>query len=100
MIRNRRFESESLLRRGGVYETVRWGNLIGFVVISAIGWGLTTATVTWLGWQGYLFGLLGVPLDTDLAGTDLGVLVALALGILLPIVIGFPAIRRQEEARP
>lgn len=100
MIRNRRFESESLLRRGGVYETVRWGNLIGFVVISAIGWGLTTATVTWLGWQGYLFGLLGVPLDTDLAGTDLGVLVALALGILLPIIIGFPAIRRQEEARP
>ncbi|MCA0217896.1 MAG: cytosine permease [Actinobacteria bacterium] len=100
MIRNRRFESESLLRRGGVYETVRWGNLIGFVVISAIGWGLTTATVTWLGWQGYLFGLLGVPLDTDLAATDLGVLVALALGILLPIVIGIPAIRRQEETRP
>jgi purine-cytosine permease-like protein len=99
MIRNRRFESESLLRRGGVYATVRWGNLIGLLVITAIGFGLTTATVTWLNWQGYLFGLLGVPGDSDLAGTDLGVLVALGLGIILPLVIGIPAIRRQEETK-
>lgn len=99
MIRNRRFESASLTSRGGVYADVRWGNFIGLFVISAIGLGLTSATVTWLGWQGYLFTLLGVPLDSELAGTDLGVLVALGLGILLPIVIGIPAIRRQEETR-
>lgn len=99
MIRNRRFESESLVKRGGVYADVRWGNLIGLFLITGIGFGLTTATVTWLGWQGYLYGLLGVPLDSELAGTDLGVLVALLLGIMLPIVIGVPAIRRQEETR-
>lgn len=99
MIRNRRFESESLLRRGGVYGDVRWGNLIGLLVITGIGFGLTSATVGWLSWQGYLFQVLGVPLDGDLAGTDLGVLVALGLGILLPIVAGIPAIRRQEAAR-
>ncbi len=99
MIRRRRFDSGSLLTAGGAYETVRWGNLIGLVTISAIGFGLTSATVTWLGWQGYLFGVFGVPLGSDLAGSDLGVLVALLLGILLPLIIGVPAIRRQEQVR-
>jgi hypothetical protein len=99
MIRNRRFEAQSLTTRGGVYEDVRWLNLIGLVVISVIGFGLTSATITWLGWQGYVFTLLGVPLDSDLAGTDVGVLVALALGLLLPIVAGIPGIRRQEATR-
>jgi purine-cytosine permease-like protein len=99
MIRNRRFESQSLVERGGIYADWRWGNVIGFVVISAIGFGLTTASVSWLGWQGYLFTALGVPLDSDLAGTDGGVLVALLLGILLPIVIGIPGIRKQEDSR-
>ncbi|MCU1578290.1 MAG: hypothetical protein JWP19_494 [Rhodoglobus sp.] len=100
MIRNRRFESQSLLVRGGIYADVRWLNLIALVVISAIGFGLTTATITWLGWQGYGFTLLGMPLDSDLAASDIGVLVALVLGILVPLVAGVPAIRRQEAMRP
>jgi purine-cytosine permease-like protein len=99
MIRNRRFESGSLVSRGGVYGDWRWGNLIGFVLISALGFGLTTAQVAWLSWQGYVLDFFAVPRDSDLASTDLGVLVALALGILLPIVVGIPAIRRQEETR-
>ncbi len=99
MIRNRRFEGQSLVRRGGVYADVRWVNLIGLVVITVIGFGLTTATVSWLNWQGYGFPLLGIPVDSDLAGTDLGVLVALVLGLLLPIVAGIPAIRKQEAMR-
>lgn len=97
MMRNRRFDSASLLKRGGVYPDVNWVNLAMLLVASAIGFGLTTATVSWLGWQGYLFGALGVPLSGDLAGSDLGVFVALLLGILTPIVAGIPAIRRQEQ---
>jgi len=100
MIRNRRFEGESLVRRGGVYADVRWGNLIALLTITAIGLAFTSATITWLSWQGYGFTLLGLPLDGDLAGTDLGVLIALALGLLVPIVFGIPAIRRQEAAKP
>ena len=96
MLRKRRFETQSLLQRGGVYPDVRWLNLIALIVISVIGYGLTTATVTWLSWQGYVFGLLAVPIDSDLAGTDLGVIVALLLGLLVPIVAGVPGIRRQE----
>lgn len=99
MIRNRRFEGQSLVRRGGVYADVRWVNLIGLILFTVVGYGLTTASISWLGWQGYGFPLLGIPVDSDLAGTDLGVLVALVLGLLLPIVAGIPAIRKQEAAR-
>jgi purine-cytosine permease-like protein len=99
MIRNRRFESQSLVKRGGVYADVRAVNVIGLIVFTAVGYGLTTATVSWLSWQGYGFPLLGIPLDSDLASTDVGVFVALGLGLLLPIVAGIPAIRKQEAAR-
>ncbi|RQP10891.1 MAG: hypothetical protein EAS51_07540 [Microbacteriaceae bacterium] len=99
MIRLRRFHAPSLLERGGVYPAVRWVNLIGLLVITGVGYGLTTAEVAGLTWQGYLFGPLGVDADTPLAGTDIGVLVALGLGLLLPLVAGIPAIRAQERDR-
>ncbi len=100
MIRNRRFETMSLLHRGGIYGDVRWGNFIALILITVIGWAFTTASVGWLSWQGFGFRLLGVATDSDLAGTDLGVLIALVLGILVPIVIGIPAIRAQESSKP
>jgi len=76
-------------------------NLPALVVITVVGWGLTTATVVGLGWQGYVFRLAGVDLGGDLAASDLGVLVALVLGLLTPLVSGVPAIRRQEaDSRP
>lgn len=97
MIRNRSFVADALVKRGGVYPDVNWPNLAMLIVASVIGFGLTTASVSWLSWQGYLFQLLGVPLSSEAAASDLGVFVALALGILTPIVAGIPAIRRQEE---
>jgi purine-cytosine permease-like protein len=100
MIRKRRYHSPSLLATGGVYPVIHWVNLPMLLVISGIGYAFTTATVSWLTWQGYGFGLLGVPLDGELAATDLGVLVALMLGILTPIVAGIPGIRKQESASP
>lgn len=100
MIRNRRYHADSLLRTGGIYPTIHWVNVPAFVIITAIGFGLTTATVGGLAWQGYLFGLAGIPLDGTLAGTDLGVFAALLLGLLVPIVAGIPGIRKQESAIP
>jgi purine-cytosine permease-like protein len=96
IIRNRRYASESLVRRGGVYADVRWVNLIALVLITGVGYALTTATVEWLSWQGYGFPLFDIPLDSDLAGTDFGVLAALGLGLLVPVIAGIPAIRKQE----
>jgi hypothetical protein len=98
MIRKRRFDSYSLLNRGGVYADARWGNLTALVVISAIGYGFLTATMPGLTWQGYLFSALGVPLSSQLAGTDLGVLLALVLALAFPLIAGRGAIRAQEKA--
>jgi purine-cytosine permease-like protein len=98
MIRNRRVHSPSLLTRGGVYPAVRWVNTIMLLAIAAIGWGLTTATVTGLQWQGYAWPLLGVSLDDPLATADLGVAIALVLGLLTPIVAGIPALRKLQAA--
>jgi purine-cytosine permease-like protein len=97
MIRNRRFSSRSLLKSGGIYPAFNWVNLSMLVVAAVVGYGLTTASVGWLHWQGYLFPLFGVSASSDVAATDIGVLVALALGLLTPIVAGVPAIRRQER---
>jgi purine-cytosine permease-like protein len=97
MIRNKGFHSQSLVNRGGIYPDVNWANVIMLVVATVVGFGLTTATVGWLSWQGYLFPVLDVPLSSDLAGSDLGVFAALILGILTPIIAGIPGIRRQEQ---
>ncbi|MCU1583491.1 MAG: hypothetical protein JWM49_47 [Microbacteriaceae bacterium] len=98
IIRRRRFDSPSLLRRGGVYPDVNWVNLSMLVAATAVGLGFTTASVAGLRWEGYLFSALGVPLGGDLAATDLGVLVALALGLLTPLVAGVPTVRAQERS--
>src|SRR5690606_35891617 len=98
MIRRRRFHADSLLRRGGIYPAVRWVNLVGFVVITAVGFGLTSAELPGLDWQGYLLPVLGLAAGDPLLSSDVGVLAALVLGILLPLVSAIPAIRRQEDA--
>jgi purine-cytosine permease-like protein len=92
------FDSQSLLRSGGIYPAVRWVNLIGLIAITALGFGLTSAALPGLDWQGYLFPLLGLSGGDPLLTSDVGVLIALVLGILLPLITAVPAVRRQERA--
>lgn len=99
MIRNRRFHTPSLLRRGGIYPDIRVMNLVSFVLISALAFGFTTARIGWLSWQGWALWLLGIPRADPLAGSDIGVFLALALGLLVPLLSAIPAIRRQEALR-
>ncbi len=99
ILRRRRFDTASLVSRGGVYRDVNWLNLVMLVLASAIGLGFTSATVVGLGWEGYLFGAVGIALSSPLGGTDVGVLVALVLGLLTPFVGGISTIRRQERGR-
>ena len=99
MIRNRRFHAPSLLIRGGVYPDVRWINLIAFLVITVIGLGFTTADVTGLTWEGYGLHLLGISAQDPVAMSDLGVLLALVLGLVVPLVSAIRTIRAQEETR-
>jgi purine-cytosine permease-like protein len=99
MIRHRQFNTGSLLRRGGVYADYRWVNLGALVLATVIGFGLTSAEVSFLDWQGYLLPLLGMQPDGPLGQADLGVLVALALGLLTPPLFGVSAVRGQEGGR-
>ena len=98
MIRNRRVHSASLLQAGGAYAKVRWVNVAMLLAATGVGYGLTTASVDWLAWQGYLMPLLGWSEGGELADSDIGVIVALAVGLLTPVVAGISAIRRQESS--
>lgn len=98
LIRNERFNGAALMRRGGVYGNVNWVNLTMLVVATGIGFGFTSASLAGLEWQGYLWSLAGVANDAQLATSDLGVIVALVLGLLTPLLAGIPRIRRQERA--
>lgn len=98
MLRKRRFHADSLLRRGGVYPAVRVVNLVGFVVITAVAFGFTSAVLPGLDWQGYLWPFLGLPESDPLLTSDLGVLGALVVGLVLGLATAVPSIRRQESA--
>jgi NCS1 family nucleobase:cation symporter-1 len=100
MIRTRRFHTPSLLSRGGVYPQVRWLNFGALIVISAIGWGFVTSNVTGLRWEGFVFTAVGIAPGDPFAASNVGVFLALLLGLLVPLVGGIPAIHRQEATTP
>lgn len=97
-LRKRDYADAELYDRRGRYGSVRWVP-IGLVVVgTALGWGLVTSSVSWLGWQGYLldaFGLGGR--SGDWAFANLGVLVALVVGYLGTLLFTRSAVRLQEE---
>jgi len=98
MIRTRRFHAASLLAPGGLYPQVRWLNFLALILISGIGFGLVTSSIPGLGWEGFLYGLVGIGPKDLWASSNAGVFVALLLGILVPLIGGVPAIRRQERS--
>jgi purine-cytosine permease-like protein len=72
----------------GRYGDVRVLPIAVVLVSTAIGWGLVTNTsATWLTWQGYLLGPLGLGGRTgSWAFANVGVLVALVLGFVVVLV--------------
>ncbi|MBO0843246.1 MAG: cytosine permease [Nocardioides sp.] len=96
-LRRRDYDEVALYDRRGRYGAVNWV-AVGLVVVgTAIGWGLVTNSYAdWLGWQGYLLGPLGLGgKDGQWAFANLGVLVALVIG-LLGTLAGVRRVRRQE----
>lgn len=98
-LRKRDYAEADLYDRRGRYGSVRWLPIALIVIGTAIGWGLVTnASATWLSWQGYLLGPLGLGgTSGDWAYANLGVLVALVIGFLGTVLFSRAAIRRQEE---
>jgi nucleobase:cation symporter-1, NCS1 family len=97
-LRRRDYAEADLYRRTGRYGDVRVLPVAVVLVGTALGWGLiTTSGVTWLRWQGYLLGPLGLGGRTgSWASANLGVLVALVLGFVVTWVFSRSRVRAQE----
>jgi len=98
LLRRRPYADAELFTSSGRYGAVRWAPVVLMVAGTVIGWGLVVNTyASWLSWQGYLLGPLGLGGKT---GTweyaNLGVIVALVVAFAGWLVLGRAAIRRQE----
>lgn len=86
LARRRDYSDVDLYDPHGRYGSVRWIPVAALVVGTVVGWGLVTNQYAgWLDWQGYLLWLVGGR-DGAWAYANLGVLVALLLGLVGGVV--------------
>jgi purine-cytosine permease-like protein len=97
-LRKRDYAERDLFDPRGRYGSVQAVPLTLLVLGTVLGWGLVTNTYAeWLDWQGYLLGPVGLGgKDGDWAYANLGVLVALLVGLLGTLALRRSAIRAQE----
>jgi purine-cytosine permease-like protein len=94
LIRRIAYHEISLSRGYGFYKSVNWVNLSGWAVATAIGYGLIYLDRDGFTWLGYL---ADFTVNKQFwATTSLGVVLAFAIGSLLPVLAGIPRIKRQE----
>lgn len=99
LLRRRDYADADLYRSSGRYGSVRWTSIAVLVVATVVGWGLVTNTYAgWLGWQGYLLQALGLGgREGAWAFANLGVLLALVIGLVATLLLGAGEVRRQES---
>jgi len=99
-LRHRDYAEADLYDPRGRYGDIRWFPGAVIVVSTVIGWGLVTnASASWLTWQGYLLGPFGLGGKTGAwAFANLGVLVALVIGLVVTWAFGRSAVHAQEAA--
>jgi purine-cytosine permease-like protein len=100
LLRRRDYSEPELFDPAGRYGDVRWLPAAVIVISTAIGWGLVTnGMASWLTWQGYLLGPLGLGGKSGAwAFANLGVLVALAIGFVVNLAFGRGRVHAQEAA--
>lgn len=98
LIRRADLVEEELFMPGGRYGNVQWMPIGIIAVCTALGWGLVTnMQATWLTWQGYLLGPLGLGGKTgDWQWANLGVLLSLVLSFVAYYLLARRRVRRQE----
>jgi nucleobase:cation symporter-1, NCS1 family len=98
-LRRKDYAEAELYQPSGRYGDVRALPLAVIVVSTVVGWGLVTnASASWLTWQGYLLQPFGLGGKTGAwAYANLGVLVALAIGLIVTWAFGRAAVRSQES---
>ncbi len=99
MLRRKDYSEPDLYDPRGRYGDIRLAPLAIIVIATVIGWGLVTNTnASWLTWQGYLLGPLGLGGKTGAwAFANLGVLVALVLGFAAAWALDVAPVRAQES---
>jgi purine-cytosine permease-like protein len=99
-LRKRDYAERELFDPRGRYGSVPPVPLVLLVIGTVLGWGLVTNTFAgWLDWQGYLLGPFGLGgKEGSWAFANLGVLVALLIGLLGTLALRGAAVRAQEQA--
>ena len=96
LLRTKDFDESSLYRVSGIYGSWNVKALVLIAFASIIGWGFVTNNFApWLGWQGYLLGILGGR-EGSWAYANLGVAFALVIGSLGYFLLARSEIKRQE----
>jgi NCS1 family nucleobase:cation symporter-1 len=100
LLRRRDYAEAELYSPAGRYGDIRLFPIGIILVSTVIGWGLVTnGLASWLTWQGYLLGPVGLGGKTGAwAFANLGVLVALAIGFFATLIASPSAVRAQESA--
>lgn len=100
-LRRRDYDDAALFDARGRYGAWDWTSVGILAVASVIGWGLVinlfAADAPWNNWQGYLLDPLGLGgKDGTWAYANLGVLVALVIGLVAGYLLRAGTVRRQE----
>ena len=96
IMRKQDYHETSLHQPSGIYGSWNFKSIGLLALGTVVGWGLVTNTFAgWLAWQGYLLGPLGGR-SGSWAFTNLGVIIALAIGFVGHIIVGKSAIKKQE----
>lgn len=93
LIRRIAYHEVSLSRSYGFYKPANWINLVGWVVASAIGLGFTVSKLPEFSWLGFF---ATESSENFWQLSNFGIVVSLAIGLLLPALLGIPRIKRQE----
>jgi purine-cytosine permease-like protein len=97
VMRKRDYKEADLFNPKGIYGSWNLRSLSLVAIGALVGWGFVTNTfASWLSWQGYFLGLIGGK-DGPWAYSNIGVILALAIGFFGHILLSRKIIANQEK---